>query len=203
MNNIKRFNNWAGKYDRSLLQRFLFQKTHDELYKVIKSLLKDYARLLDIACGTGIFANKVQNYNCLMDIHGCDLSPKMIVQARRKNQAITWQTTPADSTPYKNDTFDIVTCTTAFHHFPNQQKAIKEMYRVLKPGGKLVIIDGNVSCLLGWIIYKIFVKLQEQQIYHPSAKGMVNLFKKAGFINIRQRQFNPIIPSLLTIGVKK
>ena len=44
--------------------------------------------------------------------------------------------------PFATGSFDFVTCTNSFHHYPRQNRAVVEMHRVLRPGGRLLIIDG-------------------------------------------------------------
>ena len=44
--------------------------------------------------------------------------------------------------PFESGSFDIVTCANSFHHYPRQDRAVAEMRRVLRPGGRLMIIDG-------------------------------------------------------------
>ena len=73
---------------------------------------------------------------------GIDLSSQMIEKAKHqlKNKA-TLVVGDSENLPFFDQTFDIVYCNDSFHHYPNPQKAIAEIYRVLKIGGTLIIGD--------------------------------------------------------------
>ena len=58
--------------------------------------------------------------------------------------------------PFKDDFFDYVTSTEAFHHYHDQQKALQEMFRVTKTGGKIIIVDINFFLRhIHWLFQKI------------------------------------------------
>src|SRR2546426_2594324 len=100
--------------------------------------------VLDVACGGGLvvcaFARPVRHAT------GIDLTPAMLEQAR-KNQAaqgltnVTWKHGDVLPLPYPDASFSIVTSRFAFHHFLDPLTAIKEMARVCRPGGKVVVVD--------------------------------------------------------------
>ncbi len=104
--------------------------------------------VLDVACGPGLvvcaFANVVNHAT------GIDLTPAMIETARslqvKKNLTnVTWQTGDVEQLPYADESFSIVTSRYAFHHFLAPEKALAEMKRVCKVGGKVLLIDVMVS----------------------------------------------------------
>lgn len=103
--------------------------------------------VLDVATGTGFtalaFAPHVQS------VVGLDVSSGMLAQA--KNYAAERGVTnarfdegPAEALPYGDATFDLVTCRIAPHHFLDVQKFLSETARVLKPGGRFVLVDTAV-----------------------------------------------------------
>ena len=100
--------------------------------------------VLDVACGPGIvvcaFARVVKHAT------GLDLTPAMLDRARTLQQEkglrnITWQLGEAIPLPYPDASFSVVTSRFAFHHFLDPMAAIKEMSRVCRPGGKVMVID--------------------------------------------------------------
>jgi ubiquinone/menaquinone biosynthesis C-methylase UbiE len=100
--------------------------------------------VLDVACGPGIvvcaFAKVVAHAT------GLDLTPAMLHRARTLQREkdltnITWQLGEAIPLPYPDASFSIVTSRFAFHHFLDPLAAIKEMTRVCRPRGKVVVID--------------------------------------------------------------
>ena len=100
--------------------------------------------VLDVACGPGAFllelAPKVQF------VRGIDLTHEMILQARafQSERNITnaaFEQGESEQLPYPDAAFDLVTCQCAFHHMPKPEAAMKEMVRVTKPQGRLMLID--------------------------------------------------------------
>lgn len=99
---------------------------------------------LDVACGPGVvacaFARVVRHAT------GIDLTPAMLEEAR-KTQAehgirnVSWETGDATNLPYPDGHFDIVSCRFAFHHMPEPLATLKEMARVCRNGGRVVVAD--------------------------------------------------------------
>ena len=104
------------------------------------------ARLLDIACGTGVFLAEVKRNYPRLAVTGIDLSAPYLDVARRR--LAPWSRVAlieanAEALPIADASVDIVTCVYLFHELPRRaRKAVAgEIRRVLKPGGKLVYID--------------------------------------------------------------
>lgn len=103
--------------------------------------------LLDVATGGGHTANAFAPF--VNSVQALDLTPKMLAAAKKfitenGHQNVTFSEGDAEDLPFLTNTFDYVTCRIAPHHFPNIEKFIAEVYRVLKPGGQL-LLDDNVS----------------------------------------------------------
>jgi SAM-dependent methyltransferase len=103
--------------------------------------------------------------------------------------------------PFAPASFDIVTCANSFHHYPRQDRAIAEMRRVLKPSGRLMIIDGYRDNLWGWIIYDVCVAGVEGDVRHASAARFRELMTQAGLQAIAQRVHARLAPFLITEGI--
>jgi len=105
-------------------------------------------RVLDVGCGPGrlamVFAERVAPTG---SVEGIDAAAEMInrarSQTRRRRVSATFQVAFAQDLPFENDTFDAVACTLALHHVAedDQPTAVGEMYRVLKPNGRLLIAE--------------------------------------------------------------
>ncbi len=99
---------------------------------------------LDVACGPGMFVLALAPRVRLA--RGIDLTHEMLRQARefQRQEQITnacFERGEAEQLPYPDRAFDLVTCQCSFHHLPKPELALKEMGRVAKPEGRLVIID--------------------------------------------------------------
>ncbi|GAX91189.1 class I SAM-dependent methyltransferase [Effusibacillus lacus] len=101
---------------------------------------------LDIATGGGHVAKTLSPH--VAHVFSTDLTKQMLANtARHLNQScknIWYVLADAESLPFLDHTFDIVTCRIAPHHFPNPRKFVSEVERVLKPHGKFLLIDNVV-----------------------------------------------------------
>jgi ubiquinone/menaquinone biosynthesis C-methylase UbiE len=134
------FDRWSGIYGRSRLLPSLQRKALAELRPTADD------RLLDVACGAG---------GLVLDVApgvdravGVDLSEGMLEIARSRLGAadtrlpnVEFLVGPSDALPFDDGSFTALVCTTALHHFPDPQRSIDEMARVLAPGGRVVIGD--------------------------------------------------------------
>jgi ubiquinone/menaquinone biosynthesis C-methylase UbiE len=99
---------------------------------------------LDVACGPGLLASAFARV--VRHAVGIDLTPAMLEQARKTQAAqrlknVTWQRGDVNSLPYPDAHFSIVSSRFAFHHLLDPVAALKEMKRVCKPGGRVVVAD--------------------------------------------------------------
>lgn len=102
---------------------------------------------LDIATGAGHTAAAFAPH--VAKVVASDLTPEMLVEARKLAEAkglANMETAPADAEqlPFGDNSFDLVTCRIAPHHFPDVPAFVAESWRVLKPGGIFALVD-NVS----------------------------------------------------------
>lgn len=134
-NSIKHFNGSAAEYDNSFDGKFvnvMYQPLIDEIKK------KDEGKILDVGCGTGNILCKIINGR--RELYGIDLSKNMIEESRKKlGKNADIKLADAEHIPYSDNMFDILICNASFHHYIHPEKVLKEMKRVLKNGGKLLI----------------------------------------------------------------
>jgi ubiquinone/menaquinone biosynthesis C-methylase UbiE len=102
--------------------------------------------------------------------------------------------------PFQDNAFDVITCTHSFHHYPHQQKVVAEMHRVLRPGGRLLIIDGDRDGWWGWLVYDVVVVMMEGAVRHLSDHAFRDMYTSAGFGNLNQQRRGRFLPFLLTVG---
>lgn len=94
--------------------------------------------VLDVGCGTGIISELYPH----LDIMGADISRGML-----KYHKGTYVVAPAEDLPFNSNSFDAVVCRSLLHHLPDCEAGLKEIKRVLKPGGKFVCWETNKSWL--------------------------------------------------------
>lgn len=96
--------------------------------------------LLEVACGTGAVLLKLANR--VRSAVGLDLTPAMLAAARADAPAnVVLMEGSADSLPFDDAHFDIVVNRLSMHHFADPAACVREMARVLRPGGRLVLAD--------------------------------------------------------------
>jgi SAM-dependent methyltransferase len=100
-------------------------------------------RVLDVACGTGIVARlAAERVGPTGNVVGLDLNPGMLAVAGSATPAgasIEWRKANAEDMPFPDESFDLVVCQQGLQFFPNKPVALREMHRVLTPGGRLAI----------------------------------------------------------------
>jgi ubiquinone/menaquinone biosynthesis C-methylase UbiE len=196
------FVKWSRSYDRSVLQWLLFGPSHRAIIARLKAIHGDRPfRVLDVGCGTGLFAERMRTALPNAEIWGVDLVSAMLDKGRERWRAHAGRIVPiqgdSERLPFADGAFDVVTCANSFHHYPRQDLAVAEMRRVLAPGGKLLLIDGNRDNPWGWFIYDVCVAGVEGHVHHCAARRFRDLLAGAGFVALTQRRRFSFAPFLL------
>ena len=134
------FNDIAPKYD--FLNHFLSLGIDIQWRKKVRKLLAPYKpkTILDVATGTGDLAIELSKLEP-EKIIGLDIATNMLdigkekIKAKKLDQLIEMQLGDSEDLPFEDQTFDAVTVAFGVRNFENLQKGLKEMHRVLKPGG--------------------------------------------------------------------
>ena len=139
---------WAFLYDL-LVKGILFgneRKLRESIVDLAR--IQPGEKVLDVGCGTGSLAIAAGvKAGPSAEIYGIDAAPEMIERARKKATKagvdIDFQAGLVEAIDFPDETFDIVLNSFMVHHLPGdlKSKAFAEMYRVLKPGGRLLIVD--------------------------------------------------------------
>lgn len=95
--------------------------------------------VLDVACGTGDMAVSLVERGCT--VTGVDISEEMLAIARQKAPIVTFMIADAEHLPFPDASFDAVTCAFGVRNFVHLEQGLHEMLRVLKPGGRMVILE--------------------------------------------------------------
>lgn len=203
------FNNISAKYD--FLNHFLSLGI-DKLWRkrAIKELktLKP-KRILDIATGTGDFALEALKINP-HNIIGVDISEGMLkvgmekMKAKEVDHIISLRLGDSENLPFENEVFDAITVGFGVRNFENLEKGLSEMLRVLKPGGKAIVLEFSkpksfpIKQLFGFysnylipFFGKLFSKdkraysyLPESVKVFPEGQAFRDILTKVGFENV-------------------
>lgn len=99
-------------------------------------------RVLDVGCGTGVLLEQLRRRHPGLELQGIDPSEGMLEIARKRCGAdVSLAQGQAEKLPYPADAFDVIVSVSALHYFAEPPQAIAEMHRVLRPAGRVVIVD--------------------------------------------------------------
>ena len=151
-------------------------------YGVLKEEVEKYksGKLLDVSCGTGTVLSLLEHSP--LEKYGVDFSEKMIEEARSVvGDKAQLYVASADAMPFERATFDVVTCSFAFHHYIHPEAVLQEFRRVMKPGATLIIADPFVPQPLRSILNPL-LRFSDNGDYHMyGQKELSRLMSKNGF----------------------
>lgn len=206
------FDNISGNYDG--LNRVISLGTDEKWRRKVVALVKatNPRTILDIATGTGDLAIKMGDSQA-EKIVGLDLSEGMLAVGRKKiskkhlEDKIEMVQGDSEALPFEDNSFDAITVAFGVRNFENLEKGLKEIFRVLSPGGVFVVLETSVptkfpfkqgykvySSLVLPLVGKIFSKDQDAYSYlsksaasFPYGQEFNNILKKCGFTNIEDK----------------
>ena len=149
-------------------------------------------RILDLGCGTG--KQLMANHAAFPQIPtvGLDLFRGMLRIARARCPDVRWVHGDASRIPFCSQTFDYATNQFSYHHIQDQPAFVGEVFRVLKPGGRFVMVNIDPWSMPQWVIYRYFPRardLDHQDFLMPGA--FTDLMQATGFADVQvshQRQ---------------
>ncbi len=113
-------------------------------------------RVLEVGCGRGIGAEILLRRFEAGDVHAFDLDPRMVATARqravRAGRHVHLSVADASAVPVRDASFDAVVDFGAIHHVPAWRSAIREIRRVLRPGGRFYFMEITKQCLDRWLV---------------------------------------------------
>ncbi|QFU90572.1 Demethylrebeccamycin-D-glucose O-methyltransferase [Amycolatopsis sp. YIM 10] len=131
----------AQTYDRFArwALRWFYRRVAEDL-----SVLPPAAKVLDIGCGTGVMLAGLARRRPDLELAGIDVAPGMIAVARRNaptGLGIEFGVGDVVALPHAASTLDVVVTTLSMHHWPDRRRAVADIARTLKPGGRLYVYD--------------------------------------------------------------
>jgi len=133
-------------------------------------------RILDLATGTGYLSEILDG----CEIVGADISLHMVNQARKKTDA-AFVLSDAHALPFASDSFDAAVCSFALHEMGDPKIVISEMFRVVKSGGTVAVMDvvlqSKATKKMLLFVYHVFVEMLTANYMHPD--DLMDSFKNA------------------------
>lgn len=188
--------------DRYVLTNHVLSAGTDILWrKRVGRIVREWnpRKVLDVATGTGDLALEIQKKCPDAEVLGTDFCPEMLAHAENSGVQKT-QVADAMDLPFEDGSFDLVTVAFGLRNMAGWQDALKEMNRVISPGGHLLVLDfslpeGILAKPYGFYLNKVLPKIAgvltgQGEAYRylagsigdfPSGEAMLELFRKAGF----------------------
>lgn len=176
------------------------------------------ARALDLACGTGDIAREMASRGA--SVTGLDVTYRMLQLARGKTSAVDFVCGDMTCLPFHAAQFDIVSTGYGLRNVPDLSMALREILRVLKPGGLVVSLDFNrpentivraiylgyltvTGSVLGWLLHRDpdtyrYIPASIQR--YPGAEGVAGLMRAEGFTDAR---WTAVLGGLMAIHVAR
>jgi len=139
-------------------------------------------RILEVACGRGGFVKELSRNGA--HVTGCDFSFAALRVGKEKLQALgngTWAALiqgDAQALPFGDESFDLVVSCETIEHVPEVRKALREMWRVARPGAKLFLTTPNYANLMG--LYDLYARVR-----HPGRRDDQPFDRRQWFMQIR------------------
>jgi demethylmenaquinone methyltransferase/2-methoxy-6-polyprenyl-1,4-benzoquinol methylase len=180
----------------------------------IRAVVQSDNDVLDVACGTGDLAAEAARAGGR--VTGLDFSPEMLVRARRKEPSVEWVQGDMLALPFADASFDAATCGFGVRNASDLDLALRELARVLRPGGRVGILEitrprgllrfffafwfDRVVPMLGRVLPggEAYTYLPASVRRFPAADELVTVLERAGFRDVRYRLFGGGIVALHT-----
>lgn len=175
------FNRQAATYDEDMKGQHA-----RSLYPVLLEKLSHipFQSALDLGCGTGEMLKLILQEDTHKELCGIDLSEKMLAVAKSKlPEQVKLILGDSESLPFSDNAFDVVYCNDSFHHYPAPQNVLREVYRVLKPGGTFLMGD-CCQPLVGRAIMNFYMR--------HSKEGDVKIYSEAEMVSMLSERFRDV-----------
>ncbi|MEB3982104.1 class I SAM-dependent methyltransferase [Mycobacterium sp. 663a-19] len=183
------FDDRAPQYDRGWRGR-LHHEISDRTAALAVVTAASPRHVLDVGCGTGyLLCTLAGRYPAARQLCGIDAAPQMIATASAftPDDRLTFAVGVAEEIPYPDATFDLIVSTTSFDHWTDQQAGLVECARVLRPGGRLVLVDQFSR----WLLPTLATSRRGKARTKARAS---NLVLHAGF---RSLQWHPVYATII------
>ena len=139
--------------------------------------------ILDIGAGKGAVVAKVLDASNGAEIHAVDPNEKKVAAMRREHPNVKCSVAGAELLPFPDSKFDKAYATMSLHHFADKGASFKEVARVLKKGGALVILEVSPSSGQGRL-FRFFGRLMGERVDLVTIEELEALVKKTGVFTV-------------------
>jgi ubiquinone/menaquinone biosynthesis C-methylase UbiE len=179
------FDRWARFYGADPCSRWI-RRGQREALAALK--LGESDRLLDVGCGPGVAVCEAAPL--VAQATGLDLSPAMVARARSRAAGMpNVEIVEGESgrLPFADGAFTAVLSTTSFHHYPDPDRALDEMRRVLEPSGRIALGDLSSDRLVMRGVDAFCRRFEKGHVHMYDTDELVALLESAGFLEVAAR----------------
>jgi ubiquinone/menaquinone biosynthesis C-methylase UbiE len=180
----------------------MFGPVHDAVLDALAAAGPAPHDVLDVGCGTGRLLEAAARRWDQVQFTGVDASKAMIVEAQRKHDGdvrFAFKQADAAALPLESASFDAALSTMSFHHWGDQAAGIREVGRVLRPGGLFVLADVDAPLLFLW---RLFLKWPDHAgLQAPAA--IARLLEQGELAVVTHRRFWPLSRVQLFVARKR
>ncbi|WP_312936813.1 class I SAM-dependent methyltransferase, partial [Pseudomonas sp.] len=163
-------------------QHHVLRVAIDDLHSLFDTPLPAAPVLLDVGCGQGKSFQHLQRVFAPSQLMGTDADPHSLKlsaeEAARLGLAVELRGSDCAQLQFADASVDLVFCHQTFHHLVEQEQALAEFYRVLKPGGYLLFAESTEAYIDTWVIRWLFRHPMHVQ---KSAEGYLQMLRDQGF----------------------
>lgn len=179
-----------GFWGRMMIKKMNYGHEPMTLWAINRLKINEADKILDVGCGGGNAVNILAGKATKGTVFGIDYSPLSVKSSVKKNKkavkrgSVKIAQGSVSALPYDDNTFDIVTAIETIYFWPKPESDFKEVYRVLKKGGKFCAVCEMVKNDDGTGNHTDIAEFLK--LHYFSQKEITDLFKKAGFSNLSE-----------------
>ena len=190
---VAEFNDRAASYDHGWRGR-LHHEISERTANLALATVAGPHRVLDLGCGTGyLLRTLASRYGDAEQLVGIDAAPEMVKTATAvtHDDRLTFAPGVAEQIGYPDETFDLIVSTTSFDHWTDQQAGLHECARVLRRGGRLVLVDQ-----FSWLLMPTMLTSRRGKA--RTRRRATRLLLRAGFCSPQWHRLHAVIINAVT-----